>query len=168
MAALNVPASAATSSVDFIATDLTDVTTGRDLWHYKYLIKRQSLPSLFAVNLIFSPSLYGNLTVTGFSSGLSVLDTQPDPGLPADGLIIATALYGAVFDGSETVDLDFVWLGNGDPESQYFEILDDSFNIVLVAQTAKPSVPPPQSLPEPGVAGLVALGMLALRRRRRV
>lgn len=165
MAALNVPASAATSPVDFISTDLTDVTNGQDLWHYQYFIKRQSLPSFYAVNLVFSPSLYGDLTITGFSSGLSVLATQPDSGLPADGLITATALYGALFDGSETVDLDFVWLGSGAPGSQSFEILDDSFNVVSTAQTARPSAPPPQSVPEPGVAGLVALSMLMLRRR---
>lgn len=165
MAALNVPASAATSPVDFISTDMTDVTNGQDLWHYQYFIKRQSLPSFYAVNLIFSPSLYGDLTVTGFSSGLSVLETQPDAGLPADGLITATALYGALFDGSETVELAFVWLGSGAPGSQIFEILDDSFNVVSTAQTAKPSAPPPLSVPEPGVAGLVALSMLAFRRR---
>ncbi len=57
MAALNVPASAATSPVDFISTDLTDVTNGQDLWHYQYFIKRQSLPSTPSISFSPRPSM---------------------------------------------------------------------------------------------------------------
>lgn len=151
--------SQAPAAVAFTATNLADTTPGEDLWHYSYTVGGP-LPLFNAVNLLFSPTLYRDIAVTASSAGVLALETQPDPALPADGQLTVTAVIDILAGGSETVDLDFVWLGTGTPGEQAYEVLDDQFTVIASGQTRLAGSV--QGTPEPGTLGLLAFGLFAL------
>lgn len=159
-------ASAVTAAtVSYSTTDLADAVIGQDRWRYHYAIAAP-LPAFSAVNLLFDSSLYADLVVHGSSPDLAVFETPPDPFLPADGQLTVMALTDILGTTTETVDLDFVWLGVGEPGRQAYELLDDFFNVVspLPLQT---HLAGSQSLPVPGSLSLLAFGLLALPALRR-
>jgi hypothetical protein len=165
--ALSFPSFNAVAGVSYTATDLADVSAGQDLWRYTYRVNGP-LPAFGAFNLLFSSSNYGNLSVGAFSTGLSPLLAQPDPGLGSDGMLTLTTFSGLLAGNIESVELDFVWLGTGMPADQAYEVLDDAFNVIGTAKTSLLTTPP-QGVPEPGVLSLITLGLLSLpvlRRRR--
>jgi hypothetical protein len=154
-------ASAVTAAtVSYSTTDLVDVVIGQDRWRYHYTIAAP-LPAFNYVNLLFDPSLYANLVVHGSTPDLSVFETQPDTFLPADGQVTVMALTDILGATTETVDLDFVWLGAGQPGGQSYELLDDFFNDVSPSPL-QTHLAGSQSLPVPGSLSLLALGLLAL------
>jgi len=159
-------ASAVTAAtVSYSTTDLDDVVIGQDRWRYHYTIAAP-LPAFNYVNLLFDPSLYAHLVVHGSTPDLSVFETQPDTFLPADGQVTVMALADILGTTTETVDLDFVWLGAGQPAGQSYELLDDFFNNVSPAPL-QTHLAGSQSLPVPGSLSLLALGLLALPALRR-
>jgi hypothetical protein len=158
--------SPASAGVTYTATDLT----GQNLWHYTYVVSGP-LPENNAVNLLFDPTLYSELVVTGLSSGVDVLEAQPNPNLQVDGLLIISArsgIPGGIPGGAEeTVDLDFLWLGVGSPGSQAYEVLDDQFNLLGTGETRLTGT---QGVPEPPTLALLVgslMAWLAVRRRQR-
>jgi len=168
--ALCLSSALASAGVTYTVTDLPDTTPGQDLWRYHYSISGP-LTASNAINVLFSPpASYSNLLVTGSTSGISPLVAQPDPALPADGMLTVTALNTLLATDVETVDLDFVWLGGptAAPGSQAYEVLDDSFNTVSSGQTQLAGTQPgPQPVPEPGPLALITAALLALPALRR-
>lgn len=154
----------ASAAVTYTATDLADTLPGQDQWRYTYTISAP-LPLFHSVNLLFSPLLYADLAVSGSSSGLSPAVSQPDTLLPADGQLTVTATSGIPVGATETVDLDFIWLGGGVPGSQPYELLDDGFSIIEPSPR-QTRLAGSLSIPEPASLGLLALGLLLLPSRR--
>lgn len=149
---------ASAGGVTYTATDLPNVVPGQDLWRYAYTVT-EPLPAFHSINLLFSPALYSDLSVIAFSAGVTALETQPNPGMPADGQLTITADTGIPTGAEETAELNFVWLGVGIPGSQVFEFLDDQFNVLASGVT---SLTGTQAVPEPGTLALLALSLLAL------
>ena len=155
----------ASAAVTYTATDLADTVPGQDQWRYTYTISAP-LPLFHSVNLLFSPLLYADLAVSGSSTGLSPVVSQPDTLLPADGQLTVTATTGIPIGATETVDLDFIWLGGGVPGSQPYELLDDGFSIIEPSPRLT-RLAGSLSIPEPASLGLLALGLLLLPSQHR-
>ncbi|MBX3670122.1 MAG: hypothetical protein KF778_17105 [Rhodocyclaceae bacterium] len=159
-ACLAAGSAGAAASIQFTPVDLPNVTPGFDLWQYEYSVSGNFV-AFGGFNLLFSPTLYAQLenpppaiNADWFASTL-----EPDPGLPADGLYSATALIGSPSLADKFI-VSFVWLGNGTPGAQPFEVFDDSFNITESGRTRTPGQP----VPEPGTLGLLAGALLLARR----
>lgn len=76
------------------------------------------------------------------------------------------ATSGLPVGASETVNLDFLWLGGGVPGTQPYELLDDGFSIIEPSPRLT-RLAGSLSIPEPASLGLLALGLLLLPSRRR-
>lgn len=151
--------------VTYTATDVIDSVPGEDRWQYEYSI--HGPVSLFEViEIVFGPLLYADLAVSNPSAGVYV-DTffgviQPDPFVGpgfGDGLVDIELQGGIAPGSSETVTVEFIWLGTGIPGSQDFL----EFGTNEIGQTA----PAVSAVPEPQLALLLGAGCLLLVGRRR-
>ena len=154
-------------TLHYQAVDLPDSIAGSDLWRYDYQLSG-SVGSLESVNVLYSPTSYSGLDLkSAFDSNRwSSLVIDPDPALPADGILSLTAVTAQGASEQTDFALDFIWLGNGTPGAQPFELLDDSFNVIAKGATVPVGA---QAIPEPGSLPLLAgaLGWLAWKGRRR-
>lgn len=153
-------------TVNYTALDLPDPVPGTDRWQYAYTINAGGFVPFGGLNLLFDPALYAGLAVTGEPDATDwmtpSLVIDPDPLLPADGLVTLTALN-AVDSASFIVEFD--WFGAGTPGAQAFEVFDDFLTPVSSGQTlAAGSV---IDVPEPSALLLLSGGVLAVTRRCR-
>ena len=148
------------TGISFSTTDLPDVVVGENLYRYNYSISEFSHPAGFGFSVLFSPTLYTLLQSPPPSVGpdWDIISLQPDTGLPDDGLYDALALVESPSPLSG-FSVEFVWLGSGTPGSQPFVLYDQSFSIIETGQTT--------AIPEPSVATLLALSLVALAFRTR-
>lgn len=165
--ALLLATSSWAATVTYMATDLADTLVGQDLWQYTYVINGP-LASFNSANVLFAPANFADLNLVSNSDpgSLDVVNTQPDPFLPADGQSTMLALVDLSGSFSALIDVSFVWLGAGAPGSQPFQILDDQFNLIAEGRTTPTDAPPPR-VPEPNgmLLTLTALGLAARLRR---
>lgn len=161
-AALLVWAGQATAAtVQFQVTDLPDLAPGQDRWSYTYLVTG-TFTAFQGFNIFFGSGSYQNLQVTQTDPpDWLTLVTEPDPGLPADGLLTGLALADTNAIGVP-FEIDFVWLGSGLPSAQSVEFFDGDFSVIATGQTT-----PAGSVPEPGSLALTAGGLALLWRRTR-
>lgn len=147
-----------------ISYELSQVGAGT--WQYDYTVTNNSLPSpIEEVTIYFPGSLYSNLLAIGQPANWNSFVAEPDPNLPADGLFDSATGSAAISPGStlETFSVQFSWLGNGDPGSQLFDIVDPvSFSTLDSGSTVPRLLPPMSGLPEPGSQSLSILGMLTM------
>lgn len=149
--------------ITYTAYDLPDLASGQDLWHYEYTLSG-TLPAFNAVNILFPGDLYSDPAVTDESRGVFTFLTPPDPFFPADGLLNVTALTDIAGGSSESVGLDFVWLGAGTPGRQSYEVLSDFFDVIGAGQTSAVGA----AVPEPDSTLLLVTALLMLLIFRRV
>lgn len=166
-------ASAAAVSIEYSLVALG--TPGR--FEYQYMVKNLSLPtalSWFSVD--FDPYLYdeSSLAITSTGTGAwseQLLASISVLGVPAQYDAMKTAGAPLEIGESETgFSVAFTWLGAGTPGSQGFTVYDaNTFDVLDAGATTTAVVAPPNGLPEPSSAGLVALALvgLAAGRRRR-
>jgi len=149
--------------IRYQATDLDDEAQGEDLWEYSYHLGSFPYPAGYGFSVFFDYATSDALVVAGpANADWDALALQPDLELPADGLYDAMALIApASVEGEFRVR--FVWLGEGPPGAQPFEIYDGKdFRVVEEGLT---------HLPEPGAAhagltsGLCLTWLASLRRR---
>ncbi len=136
-------ASAAKMTYDVI--DLSDNTVGEDLWQYSYSVSDYVFDAGYGFSIFFDDSLYSKLDNSSAAVNFDwdILTFQPDNTLPDAGVYDALALSnGASLTMPFTVD--FVWIGNGVPGVQPFDVYDESFDIVISGFTSP--VPEPASL----------------------
>lgn len=146
--------------VVFTATDI-DGAAGNQ-WTYDFTVSGTANADE-SVNLLFDSALYAGLMTSNTTPGLMVLAAQPDPGLPADGMVTATFL--SALGPPEGFTVEFTWLGSSAPGSQPYEYLDANFTVLATGSTRRAgtsTVPEPQMLP-----ALLALAGLATWARRR-
>jgi hypothetical protein len=114
------------TTLQFVATDLADVTPGEDLWRYEYKVEGNTFSQGQFVDVLFDPLLYGALTAGPSPGGdwdVAVLQQPAPVNLPPfdRGIFDAFALVNdPSIDGIFSVN--FVYLGSGSPGSQPFEI----------------------------------------------
>lgn len=158
--------SASAFTVTYKAVDLADSTVGEDLWQYRYTIGGDFDP-FDAVEIIFDPDNYSSLDGDFDVGPWTVLITQPDPSLPADGLVQAIADE-AVASPADEIAIDFVWLGGSSgPGAQRYRVLNGEFDEIATGTTRLQGA----QVPEPAsIALLLAAGvsLLGVTRRRRI
>jgi hypothetical protein len=138
-------------------------------WEYTYTVVNDTLGvDIEEFSIFFGLESFANLTIGSTPADWDPLVLQPDPSLPDDGLYDALALAigiapGALLGGF-SVQFDF--LGVGTPGQQFFQVVDAAtFGLLDSGFTVRNVT----SVPEPGTAGLMALGiavLAGLRRRR--
>jgi hypothetical protein len=168
LAGLSPWSAAQATTIEYVATNLTDVTPGEDLWRYDYRVSGRSFLQFQFFDIYFQPTLFAALASQ--SSANSDWDAailqQPTPGNlpPFDrGMFDAFALVdNASLTGMFSVS--FIYLGSGSPGSQPFEIFDAGSNLLETGMTSVPG----GAIPEPSTLALLAGGLLlgALRLRR--
>ena len=156
-ALLTLPAgNAYATSIIYEAVDLADTTPGEDLWQYNYSVSDYTFNTDYGFTIYFDYTFYGDLEDLPTSPNIfdwDVLTWAPDTSLPDDGGYDALALV----DGASLADLfqvDFIWLGPGNPGSQPLEVYDDNWSVIESGNTAP--------IPEPGTILLVGSGLLGL------
>jgi hypothetical protein len=148
-------------TIDYVATDLADVTPGQDLWRYDYTVNGVSFLQGQFFDIYFAPALYATLTA-GPAPNTDwdvIILQQPTPGnLPPfdTGIFDSFALTNGP-SVSGVFSVDFVYLGAGTPGSQMFEIFDAASNSIQTGFTSVPG----GAVPEPGTAALLLLGAFA-------
>ncbi|MDT7837877.1 PEP-CTERM sorting domain-containing protein [Aquabacterium sp. OR-4] len=143
-------------------TDEADVVPGSDTWRYDLRIEG-SASAFESVSLLFTPSRFADLVSSGGGADLSLLDVQPDTGLPVDGMVTATLL--ADLTAPLTFSVVFSWLGQGAPGALPYEYLDANFSQVATGNTR---VAGGTTVPEPSMlATLLLMAGAAMHWRRR-
>lgn len=160
-----VPGAASAAVIQFTATDLADVNAGEDLWEYEYFVSGVAFLADQGFAVYASDGLYADLAVVDApSADWDAMVFQPDPVLSSPG----------AYDALATTDLpsllgpfkmQFVWLGNGTPGSQPFDIYgfdpSGAYEVLEQGRTVRRSVPEPAAL---GFLGLATLGLMVRRR----
>lgn len=165
IAALALSGAGWAASISYTATDVADATPGQDRWQYSYQLQGPIDPGATFV-LTYGNASYADLQLltSPLPANLDVPPlTQPDPLLPADGLVYITDFTGA---GGDLV-VEFTWLGTGTPGAQSFDLVDANGNPVSTSSTVAAGTTP---VPEPGMAwllGACAFAALAAGRRTR-
>ncbi len=151
----------AAPTVIFVATDLADATAGEDLWRYAYTITGP-VDAFGSVNLLFSPASYANLVSQTTDANLDLVDTQPDTGLPADGIVYVTPFSDLLASDTALLSVDFVWLGGSGstPGAQKFDVVDGAGGFAGSGVTRLQSGG--GTVPEPSALLLTATALLAL------
>lgn len=167
-AALTLASTAwAAPGVTFLATDLADTTAGEDLWQFDYSITGP-LAEFESVNLLFTPSDFSPaLAVLTSDISISTTVTAPVASPAADGQVLATAMAPLPSNAFAAMSVQFVWTGAGRPGAQSFEVLDDHYNVLLTGTTMMAAAVPEASTVTMLFAGMILLGSVAYRRRRR-
>jgi len=159
-ATLLTAGAAASNTVTFFASDLTDTTAGQDLWRYDYQIGGP-IDAFGSVNLLFPANNYSELMVLSAAADFAPSLVQPDSGLGTDGILYATHTFGLAAATTAPLSLSFVWTSTGMPGSQAFEVIDGQGALMATGVTT--------AVPEPSSALLMIgglVGVAALRRRR--
>jgi len=161
------PSVARATVISFEAIDLADVSSGEDLWSYRYHLSGTPLGVDEGFSVFFDGSLYSSLSAGNTPSGWDVLVFQPDPNLPSAGIYDALSLTGGL--SLSFFEVSFVWHGGATgPGSQFVEFyaLDPAGAYGVVSSGVTGAV---SQVPEPGSLVLMSGGVTAIlvaRRRR--
>jgi hypothetical protein len=151
-------------TITYQATDLTDTTSGEDLWQYSYLLSGFNFGLNFGFDIFFPLSqgyLFGDLEndPPEPNTDWDVVSVQPDENLPADGFLDGLALVNNL-SLADPFTLQFIWRGTGTPGSQLYEIFDDTFSVIDEGKTIPAGGPTP--IPEPTTLTLLLSGAALL------
>jgi len=152
-------------TIEYVATDVTDVTRGEDLWRYDYIVAGHPFVASEFFDIYFDPLLYGTVqALPGPNSDWNArILQQPTPGNfpPFDvGMFDAVALAGNA-SLADAFSVNFVYLGSGVPGSQRFDLFGANSNVLESGFTT----PPVSSIPEPCTILLAALGLAVCGRK---
>jgi hypothetical protein len=150
------------TTIEYVATDLVDLTPGEDLWRYDYTVSGRAFLSSEFFDIYFVPSVYGTLALEPTANtdwDVRILQ-QPNPvNLPPFDTGIFDAF--ASIDNASVADafsVNFVYLGTGTPGAQMFDIFDANANLLESGITARPG----GVIPEPSTIMLSVLGLAVL------
>jgi len=142
------PGIASAISIRYEITDLPDTTPEEERWQYKYSVSDYTFKAGHGFTLYFDHTLYRKIEgpPPPVNSDWDVKVWQPDPAIPATGAYDALSITSKV-DGASLADgftVRFVWLGNGTPGPQPFEVYQENpFTILGSGVTvSKPSLTP--------------------------
>lgn len=141
-----------------VTYDVTNITG--NTWEYSYTLANDSLGvDIEEFTVFFTLGDYQNLAVSSTPANWDPLAIDPDPGIPDDGFYDALALSAGIAPGSSLggFSVQFDYLGQGTPGSQFFDIVDPITFTSLDSGTTVPSV-----IPVPAAIWLFSAGLLSL------
>lgn len=151
----------AEASITYTSTDL-----GSDNWLYEYTVTNDFGLSNFFEFTIFFPTIqdldalnYSNLSVVSTPAHWSSIVAQPsaiDLGGYFDSLADSAFAANAVVSG---FSVQYHYVGNMVLGSQYYELYDDSFNVIGNGFTTPTT---PSTTPEPGSITVLGIGLVGL------
>jgi hypothetical protein len=148
------------ATITFEAIDLDDVNVGEDLWQYSYTLSGHDFLRDQGFAVYFNPDLYTSLQnpVPAVGGDWDVMSFQPDPNIPSDGWYDALALVDHA-SLENPFSISFVWLGDGTPGAQRFDIFDPNWEVSGDGTTSP--------VPLPSAVLLLVSGLLVVIGRRR-
>jgi hypothetical protein len=134
------------------------VNIGGDQWQYLYTVSNISLPvPIEEFSIYFDYGLYSNLSIAGSLTGWDPIIWQPEPVLGDTGGYDALTLSGnpgiGVGQSVSGFSVNFTWLGQDSPGSQYYEIIDP---LTFTTIDSSNTVP----IPEPGMMVLLCSSLI--------
>jgi len=155
--------SARATTIEFVATNLSDVTPGQDLWRYDYTVSGRSFLASEFFDIYFDPQPYRTLTVgSALNANWDVrILQQPNPvNLPPfdTGIFDAFALVNNP-SLAGTASVSFIYLGTGSPGAQMFQIYGANSSLLESGFTTPRT--PSGVIPEPSTVVLCLLGLAA-------
>ena len=156
-------------TIEYVPTNLPDVTSGEDLWRYDYTVSGFAFLQSEFFDIYFSPALYSTLAAEPAPNAdwdVLVLE-QPRPGIlpPFDRGIFDSFVLTDGPSLSGVFSVSFIYLGSGTPGAQEFEVFDGLSNTIETGFTRAPA----GTIPEPSTFALLLIGLVAwaLRFRHR-
>lgn len=127
---LVLPHIAAAITIQYQTEDMPDTTAGEDLWQYTYSVSNQTFNAGQGFTIFFDHTLYQSIEDPPLlvNSDWDVMVWQPDAAIPDAGAYDALSLTSKA-DGASLVDaftVSFVWLGQGEPGPQAFEVYQEN------------------------------------------
>jgi len=142
-----------TITIKYEVTDLPDATSGGDIWQYTYRVSNYTFTAGHGFTIYFDQTSYKNIEVPPayvnvenpdeIGEDWHIIVWQPDIAIPDAGAYDALAISkndAASLTGVFTVS--FVWLGNGTPGKQRFEVYDTNFKTLESGQTVSARMKP--------------------------
>ncbi len=136
------------TTIQYIATNLQDSDPNQDLWQYSYLVSDRTFSENTGFTIYYEYGLYDSITPVSAPAKWNIDSWDPDPAFQDNGAYDALALVDDPPLDSPFV-VNFVWLGNGEPGPQPFEIYYDdgnTFKILESGTTTSSPVPLPSTL----------------------
>lgn len=151
--------------IRYVATNLTDVNPGQDLWEYSYFIGGYNFQTNQGFTVYFDPQLYSQLQNPrpSLSPIWNTIVVQADTVLHQPGFFDGLALVNSPSTTSP-FQVAFVWLGQGAPPEQAFEFYGNNFQTLFTGTTV---VPEPRGFILAGVGGLIFGGRQWRRWRKK-
>ena len=147
--------------------DATGFNVAGDRWQFDYVVDNDTLGfDIEEFTIWFDLGLFDNLDVVASPADWDSIAINPDGSIPDDGFFDSLALAAGIAPGDILggFSVQFDWLGDGSPISQFWEIIDPfTFDVLDEGETNVTIV----RVPEPATLALLlaALGLLALSRR---
>lgn len=143
----------AQTNIFFQAVELTDQTPGQQLWRYDYTIVGFSFLQNQGFSIYCNALQYEDLQnpQPSASSSWSLITVQPDTVLSQPGYVDGQASVNSP-PLSQTFSVDFIWLGEGTPGSQPFDLYNSDFSTRYSGFTVA-------AVPEPAASYLMGLGL---------
>jgi len=142
--AFSVTAGAITISYE--VTDLPDTTSGEDTWEYTYRVSDYTFTEKHGFTIYFDQTLYKNIQVSQgkkVNEDWDIIVWQPDIAIPDAGAYDALAIpKDDVSSLAEVFTVSFVWLGNGTPGPQRFEVYAPNFDTLESGLTISAPINP--------------------------
>lgn len=118
------------------------MNVGEDLWQYSYRVSEHDFLKDDSFAIYFDHDTYANLQdpVPAVNDDWDAMSFQPDPNITPDGWYDGLALV----DHASLADpfsINFVWLGDGNPGAQIFEIYNPDWEVVETGMTSPVPVP---------------------------
>ena len=125
-------------TIEYEVTDLPDTASGEDLWRYTYRVSDYTFTVGHGFTIYFNQMRYKDIeaSTVPVNGDWDIIVWQPDIAIPDAGAYDALAIAkNNAASIADTFIVSFVWLGDGTPGQQHFELYAPNFKTLESGQT---------------------------------